>query len=241
MVEPGMRMSRNAVSWSPQENAYKLKSSPPSWLKVEARKEVREIGPVYTASILFVCTGNICRSAFAACASQKMLHSDHISVGSAGIGALVGEPIDPIVASIADQLELQTDKHVSRQLTGRQLKNVDLVLIFGPEHYQWILDNYPEQIRKVVPLQRFVTTAELIPASDRRTWDKLIEKVSYGTKEFTEDDWIKDPYRHSKKTYLEVMSCIWRCVQRMSVLLDSATPQECSQVSAGESTKYVRL
>ncbi|WP_170166862.1 arsenate reductase/protein-tyrosine-phosphatase family protein [Actinomyces bovis] len=172
--------------------------------------------------ILFVCTGNICRSAFAACALRKMVDGSQISVASAGIGALEGSPIDPVMGAIAASLDVSTEDHVSKQLTGRHLKTVDLILTFGPEHNAWILANYPEQIQKVVSLQRFVNVAELVPMSERRIWGELIEAVVTRQSKMAVagDDWISDPYRCSRTKYLEVGERIWRCVHSMSALIN---------------------
>jgi protein-tyrosine phosphatase len=71
--------------------------------------------------ILFVCTGNICRSPMAAQMLEQMLEQDGLShlveIDSAGTGALDGFPLEPQVKVAMERLGFEGRAHSAKQLT----------------------------------------------------------------------------------------------------------------------------
>jgi protein-tyrosine-phosphatase len=90
-----------------------------------------------TFNILFVCTGNTCRSPMAegiAAAELARRGWSHVAVGSAGTGAEEGSPAaDHAVAALARRgVDLTT--HRSRLLTRELVEWADVVLAMSPSH-----------------------------------------------------------------------------------------------------------
>jgi protein-tyrosine phosphatase len=85
--------------------------------------------------ILIVCVGNICRSPMAEILLRKHLGGDgDIVVESAGLAALVGNPIDPIAQAVLTDNGLTGAGHVARQVTPGMIAAADLVLAMQQRH-----------------------------------------------------------------------------------------------------------
>lgn len=80
--------------------------------------------------VLMVCTGNICRSPMAEVLLARRLRDKGLStvVESAGLGALVGWPADPIACELVKGRGLDLATHRARQLTREMIRGADLVL-----------------------------------------------------------------------------------------------------------------
>jgi protein-tyrosine-phosphatase len=94
---------------------------------------IHESGP--TGEILFVCTGNTCRSPLAeAVARQEIARLGvQCTVGSAGTGALDGIPASAFAVVVGREAGLDLGAHRSRLLTRTLVVRADLVLAMGPE------------------------------------------------------------------------------------------------------------
>lgn len=91
-------------------------------------------GPAASRRILVVCTGNICRSPFIERLLRLHLSSTGIEVASAGTGALVGHPMDPLAAELLEALGADPAGHEARQLTPELIDTADLVLTATRRH-----------------------------------------------------------------------------------------------------------
>ncbi len=93
--------------------------------------------------VLVVCVGNICRSPLGERLLQKALPGG-ISVASAGIGALVGQPADDTAREVASDKGVSLDGHVARQFTPEMGAEQDLILVMEPGHRRQILREAPQ-------------------------------------------------------------------------------------------------
>ncbi|HEY7878677.1 MAG TPA: hypothetical protein VIC55_10650 [Gemmatimonadaceae bacterium] len=89
--------------------------------------------------MLFVCTGNTCRSAMAEVIAHGIAHERglaDIEFGSAGTAAWEGAPASDGAMLVC--LERQTDlsTHHARLVTPDLLQQYDLVLAMGPHHVE---------------------------------------------------------------------------------------------------------
>lgn len=93
-------------------------------------------------SILVVCVGNICRSV----AGERMLRAGlpRLEVSSAGLGAVVGAPADPVTARVAAARGLSLEGHAARQLTAKLGAGNDLILAMAPAYRTEIMRRYPQ-------------------------------------------------------------------------------------------------
>ena len=90
-----------------------------------------------TYNLLFVCTGNTCRSPLAAAIAQRGLEERgwvHVSVLSAGIAASSGAPASEGAITVAAEYGIELSKHRSQPLTPELLEWADLILGMGPSH-----------------------------------------------------------------------------------------------------------
>jgi protein-tyrosine-phosphatase len=90
-----------------------------------------------TFNILFVCTGNTCRSPLAEVLAHAELEQRgwmHVRVSSAGSAALGGEPASAHSVTAASRRGLDLGAHRSRPLSAQLVAWADLVLAMSPSH-----------------------------------------------------------------------------------------------------------
>jgi protein-tyrosine phosphatase len=81
--------------------------------------------------VLFVCSGNVCRSPIAERLTRAYaaVHDlPHLTAESAGVRALVGFPIEPVAARVIEGLGASADGFRARRLRPEMIKRADLVL-----------------------------------------------------------------------------------------------------------------
>ncbi|WP_181276143.1 low molecular weight protein-tyrosine-phosphatase [Brevibacterium oceani] len=91
------------------------------------------------ASVVFVCTGNICRSVTAERVLEHHLavNGAEAVVDSAGISdEEAGNPIDPRQARVLAAAGYRTDDHVARRITPEWLADRDLAVAMTARHYR---------------------------------------------------------------------------------------------------------
>lgn len=87
--------------------------------------------------ILFVCTGNTCRSPLAEALARREADArgwTHLSASSAGVAAGGGSPASSGSLAAAEQVGLDLSAHGSTQLTAELVADADLVLTMSPHH-----------------------------------------------------------------------------------------------------------
>ena len=96
-------------------------------------------------NVLIICIGNICRSpigeALLAVAVQKT-HPE-VVVSSAGLGALVGRPADPVSQELMQARGLDISAHRARQTTPELIFGSDLILTMSTEQQLQLEQEYP--------------------------------------------------------------------------------------------------
>lgn len=88
-------------------------------------------------NILFVCTGNTCRSPMAEGLFKKMLaekNLDGISCSSAGLFAMTGDEVTPNSVKACERFEVDISAHRARRITGYILDETDKFVCMTPEH-----------------------------------------------------------------------------------------------------------
>ncbi|OGR52760.1 MAG: hypothetical protein A2049_06555 [Elusimicrobia bacterium GWA2_62_23] len=138
--------------------------------------------------VLFVCTGNTCRSVLAHHYANRLAADGKLKFyfSSAGLEASKDIPQPKAVADLLEKEGIKDFKHVPAPLTGKMIKANDLVLAMTAGHKAEIIRRYPRAAKKT---------------------QTLVEYAGFG-----HDD-IADPYGRSDLFYFEVFKLIKTAVQ----------------------------
>ncbi|HSH49471.1 MAG TPA: low molecular weight protein-tyrosine-phosphatase [Halomonas sp.] len=100
--------------------------------------------------ILVVCVGNVCRSPVAAALLSRALPDRHVE--SAGLGALVGQGVEPAARALGEADGLELAGHRARQLSAAMLRTADLVLVMSDGQRHAVGELVPEALGKTLRL-----------------------------------------------------------------------------------------
>lgn len=106
--------------------------------------------------ILTVCIGNICRSPTAEYLLREQLGRPDIDVASAGLGAMVGHPMDATALQLLTERGIDGKQHRARQLEPAMLRKADLVLGMEKSHVDAMIRLAPEARGKIFIFDKWV-------------------------------------------------------------------------------------
>ena len=140
-------------------------------------------------TILFVCTGNICRSPLAAGIFNQLIggvSSGSIKAYSAGIHAVVDAPADPIVCEIAAAANIDLLGHRARQIDVRDFIEFEHVIALDLYHYDFLIATQPKAATATISLllnhAKHVRTKEVPDpyGQPRRVFEKSARLIEEG-------------------------------------------------------------
>lgn len=110
--------------------------------------------------IVFVCTGNTCRSPLAEAMMRRHLadrlgvppdelEGRGVAVASAGVAAAVGSPASPETVEVLRQRGITADAHSAQQLTEHLVRQADLLVAMTPSHLESIHSLWPDAAARV--------------------------------------------------------------------------------------------
>lgn len=104
--------------------------------------------------ILFVCTGNTCRSPLA---EYLLRHKagDRFEVKSAGVAAFNGGQIAAHVQQLLAERGIETE-HASQNLTLELVEWADLILTMTEAHEQQLRMHFPDKEGAIYAIKRFI-------------------------------------------------------------------------------------
>ena len=113
-----------------------------------------------TRNVLFVCTGNTCRSAMAEGIFKKMLKerkedNSSFNILSAGISALPGTSPTPEAIKVMFEQGIDISQHHTQELREELIKKADLILVMANEHKEYIYKEFPFAQNKTFLLKKF--------------------------------------------------------------------------------------
>lgn len=155
-------------------------------------------------NILFICTGNICRSPMAAQMLEQRLEAAGISgvaIASAGVGAMSGRDLDETVAAAMQELGFKPAHHVAQQVTEDLIRSADLILTATVDHRTDVVDLAIPANRYTFTLKEFAAVAKYavesgVKESAESLADLLAEtKLLRGYGHTVSNLDIADPYR----------------------------------------------
>ncbi|MFB2599464.1 low molecular weight phosphatase family protein [Herbiconiux sp. P17] len=162
--------------------------------------------------ILFVCTGNICRSPLAekVLAARLRESGSGYVTSSAGLMAVVGASMEPQPSAIALRNGAEPS-HSASQLTAETAASSTLILTMTRDQRSEVAREYPAALRRTFTLGEFTRIlAELPdqvpgPSTDRTLFDTVLSASQYrGMVALSDLDDIDDPYRRSLETHERV-------------------------------------
>ena len=112
--------------------------------------------------ILFVCTGNTCRSPMAAARFLQLAVSAglrDLDVQSAGVAAQPGTPVTPQARFALFQKGISLPETAASQaLTPALVRDSDLIVTMTRSHLQRVVSRYPEAVDKTRTLLSYTGT-----------------------------------------------------------------------------------
>ena len=159
-------------------------------------------GPVEPFGVLFVCTGNICRSPTAEALARRELARHPgvpLEVSSAGSHALEGNPAASRSMLAASTRGASLERHFARELTRRRVRSAGLILCMAAEHRPFVLSYDRSAANRTFLLATFARVAG--------EWDwlagspaELVALAAEHARELDGDD-VDDPLGHPTEAY----------------------------------------
>jgi len=169
-------------------------------------------------SILYVCTGNICRSPFAELLTRALLDAalgqqqDQVSVASAGTRGMVGHAMDATAAAELRARGVDADGFRARALRRSLIQDADLVLTATLAHRQLVLEEEPRALRRTFTIREF---ADLVRITDpAASPQELVSHAAAMRGSATLEDYdVRDPIGGSQELHAEVAASIVQALE----------------------------
>ncbi len=164
-------------------------------------------------NVLFVCTGNLCRSATAEAFAVREMHRHPgapLRFTSAGTHAVEGSPAASRSVAAATMRGADLERHHARELTRRRVRAADLILCMSADHRPYVLAFDRSAGRRTFLLASFTR------AVSQWAWlasspGELVGMAAEHVREQPGDD-VQDPLGHPTATYVA-------CAERLDGLV----------------------
>ncbi len=111
--------------------------------------------------VVFICTGNVCRSPMAEGLYRHLTKSDdNIRIGSAGISAFDGQAASQYSVDVMNQENIDISDHDSRMLTTEIVEQASHIFGMTRTHRDAVQMMFPEAREKVFVLREFLVGAD---------------------------------------------------------------------------------
>ncbi|AQA01849.1 low molecular weight phosphatase family protein [Mycobacterium sp. MS1601] len=172
--------------------------------------------------LLFVCTGNICRSPIgerlaAAYGAERQIPD--LVTSSAGTRAVIAHPIHDQAALVLEGLGGDATNFSARQLTPKIAAQADLILTMTRDHRDKVLSLAPRLLRSTYTLSEAAQLASLEGVGSVADFSRLRPLLKAGA---AED--VPDPINQGPEVFAEVGNTIARLLAPVIELCDPLSP-----------------
>lgn len=142
--------------------------------------------------IVFVCKGNICRSAFAEYLMRTEMNGRAIQVESCGLSVQKGTPAPPEAKKAAKRFGLDMEGHLSKGFDQCRFDDADLILAMEFHQYRKLVALFPHLKGKIKLLREFSSFPSNLLCN------------------------IDDPYGHTENRFLNCFSLIHESIVNLN-------------------------
>ncbi len=164
--------------------------------------------------IMFICSGNTCRSPLAEGLFKKYLNDNNITdveVGSAGVGAFPGDEVSINSILVAGNRGVDISSHRARNINSEHLTTTDLFFCMSHSH-KHLLSRYCDEDKIVVlnvsdPYGRPIEVYEECAKQLEKKFPEILNRIQNATviREMTEND-VKEIAELEKECFSEPWS-----------------------------------
>lgn len=122
-------------------------------------------------TVLFICTGNICRSPMAEGLFRDLVKGrSDITVTSAGIGAMSGQAPSSYAVDVMDEIGIDISSQRSKPISADMAKKADFIFVMTYGHLDSMLLLFPSAAEKTFLLREFEND---LPVMEREVADPI--------------------------------------------------------------------
>ncbi len=179
--------------------------------------------------VLFVCTGNICRSPMGELMFPLFFHDNSITTDSAGVQGLIDSPIDPSSARLMQMDGIDASTFRSKRLTPQLAMGSDLILCFTEHQRKKIVELAPRSRSRTFLLTDFADLCtychnnNLIQGSTlKNRLDSVLANASLARPMLPKAHEIDDPYQQDFPAFETAQTQIGEAFANIAAALEPA-------------------